>query len=236
MTHEFVLFQLSQLQCVRYAALLLHLNTECYSFVAMEDDSNAHPILIDHTPFATAFHNSEISLMSKGAPYVKLFSTSRFYRFGIYDPQSYFILGSIGVTLAIVLNAVLGQLEKYSTKKMYATSVISIAVGVMCGVLISRPILFPLPHGVFERPDECCSQAHLYAGGNSSITRNVAQALLDAVDRVEMYDISLADMPNFGKVDTLQLVHRPSLFGHVGVSSSMPNTNTRTNFQEHIED
>ncbi len=216
--------------------MLLQLNTECYSFVAMEDDSHAHPVLIDRTPFATAFRNAEASLMSKGAPYVKLFSTSRFYRFGFYDPKSYFILGSIGVTLAIVLNACLAQLGKPSKSHFFTTSLISVVVGVICGVWISRPVLFPLPSGVIEQPDDCCSQAHLYAGGNSSVTRNVAQALLDAVDRIEMYDISLADMLNYGRVKQLPLAHRPSLFGHVGVISSMPNTNSRTNFLEHIEE
>lgn len=105
----------------------------------------------------------------------------------------------------------------------------SVAVGVVCGVWISKPTLFPLPSGIIELQDHCCSQVHLYAGGNSSVTRSIAAHVLNAVDRDEMYDISL------GSFSSLVSVHKPSLFGHAGIASSRLSSK-RTHFVEHIED
>ncbi len=228
----------ARLWCVcRYAALLLHLNTECSSFVLLEDDSYALPRLSDRTLFTSAFIAAESSLFATRAPYVKLFSTNRYYRFGFYDPHSYFVLGCIGVALAVVLQMILAPLEKLfgvtaSASHRASVSCVSIAVGVVCGVWISKPTLLPLPSGVIQLQDHCCSQAHLYAGGNSSVTRSIAAALLASVDLDQMYDISLAslspDMP-------LPLAHKPSLFEHAGIASSRLSS-TRTHFINHIEE
>lgn len=228
---------LSASLCCRYAALLLHLNTACSSFVLMEDDSYARPLLLDQTSFASAFLHAEASLFLTRSPYVKLFSTNRYYRFSTLDPHSYFVLGSIGVVIAIVLNAILAAVREmkglpYSASHCALVSCVSIAVGVVCGVWISKPTLLPMPSGVIEWHDDCCSQAHLYAGGNSSVTRRLAEAVLDAVDRDEMYDVSLA---SFGHASQWPLAHKPSLFGHAGIASSRLKS-TRTHFIEHIEE
>ena len=226
---------------LRYAAILLHLNAECHSFVVMEDDAYALPVLSNKLTFASAFSHAESSLTSSAAPYVKLFSTARYYRFGFEDVPSYLILGAIGFAFAVILQVVLEpflQLRKLklcSSQRLIICG-LSVAVGIICAVWISRPVLFPLQTGVVAAPDYCCSQAHLYAGANSSVTRRVAEALLDSVDRGEMYDISLSNLAHYGKIMQTQLVHRPSLFGHAGVASSMPNSKSRTNFMNHIEE
>ncbi len=149
--------------------------------------------------------------MTNLAPYVKLFSTNRYYRFGFYDLHSYFILGAIGLGLALILLALLLPLQKLrqfelSMPQKLFISAGSVLVGVICGTWASRPVLFPLPSGVSIFDDYCCSQAHLYAGENSTVTRRIAEALLDAVDRNEMYDISLAYMQIYGKVTQKPLV------------------------------
>jgi hypothetical protein len=191
--------------------LLLHLSAECHSFVVLEDDAHALPLLPDNLPFSAAFGRAEASLMTNLAPYVKLFSTNRYYRFGFYDLHSYFILGAIGLGLALILLALLLPLQKLrqfelSMPQKLFISAGSVLVGVICGTWASRPVLFPLPSGVSIFDDYCCSQAHLYAGENSTVTRRIAEALLDAVDRNEMYDISLAYMQIYGKVTQKPLV------------------------------
>jgi hypothetical protein len=205
----------------------------------MEDDAFALPVLPNNVPFASAFSHAESALMSSAAPYVKLFSTSRYYRFGFYDISSYFILGAIGIAFAVILQVALEPFLKLRKLKLFSSqrlliSGVSVAVGVICAVWISRPVLFPLQTGVVESPDSCCSQAHLYAGANSSVTKRIAEGLLDSVDRGDMYDISIAQLAYYGKITQMQLVHRPSLFGHAGVASSK--SASRTNFIYHIEE
>lgn len=205
----------------------------------MEDDAYALPVLPGNVQFAAAFAKAEASLMASRKPYLKLFSSDRYYRFGFDDLHSYFVLGSLGIAFAILIHAILAPLKKLrnltlSTSCSTFITAGSVLVGVVCGVWVSRPVLFPSQSGVIDLDDYCCSQAHLYAGGNSSVTRGVAQALLDAVDRVEMYDVSLADMWMYGKVTQRPLAHRPSLFGHSGVASSK--SGFRTHFIDHIEE
>ena len=210
----------------------------CSSFALLEDDSYALPRLPDHTRFSSAFIAAESSLFITRAPYVKLFSTDRYYRFGFDDPYSYFVLGCIGVALAVVLQIILAPLKKLFGATVSAgycawVSCASIAVGVVCGVWISKPTLLPPPLGIIQLQDHCCSQAHLYAGGNSSVTRGVAAAVVHSVDLEHMYDISLADLAP--PVMPFPLAHKPSLFGHAGIASSRLSS-TRTHFIDHIEE
>ena len=203
----------------------------------MEDDSYALPRLPDRSLFLSAFISAEASLFLTRAPYVKLFSTDRYYRFGFGDPHSYFVLGCIGVALAVVLQIILAPLKKLygltaSASHCALVSFVSVVVGVVCGVWISKPTLLPLSSGVIQWQDDCCSQAHLYAGRNSSVTLSIAAALLDSVDRDQMYDVSLA---LFAPVMPLPLAHKPSLFGHAGIASSRLSS-TRTHFIDHIEE